>query len=242
MNNKQFLKKSCAAALVAVMVCSSSALFAQVKVGTNPTSINAANNLEVEASTAGRKTSVDKTTGQVTIADGTEGAGKILTSDATGGASWQPITTAAKSPKMRLYAGTTPYFTTNFQIQEINYATTDFTEGGMLKVGNGIKVPVDGIYQLSALAVYTNPGCSDVNAFLGTGLYVAVNGALINNHYIGREGSRGNAYQFTNAFTDLVKLNANDVVTMRVNFSINYFPAGCNTKISDGTFSMTYVP
>ncbi|GLU56215.1 hypothetical protein [Dyadobacter frigoris] len=92
MNNKQFLKKAYAAAMVAVMVCSSSALFAQVKIGSNPTSINAANNLEVEASTAGRKTSVDKVTGQVTIKDGTEGTGKILTSDATGGASWQAAT------------------------------------------------------------------------------------------------------------------------------------------------------
>lgn len=74
----------------AALFCSAS-VFAQVKIGSNPTSINAANNLEVEASTAGRKTSIDKTTGQVTIKDGTEGTGKVLTSDATGGASWQPI-------------------------------------------------------------------------------------------------------------------------------------------------------
>lgn len=43
----------------------------------------------MEASTPGRKTKIDKTTGQVTITDGTEGAGKVLTSDATGGTSWQ---------------------------------------------------------------------------------------------------------------------------------------------------------
>lgn len=67
----------------------SSSLWAQVKIGANPTVINAANNLEVEASTTGRKTSVDKVTGQVTIKDGTEGMGKVLTSDASGGASWQ---------------------------------------------------------------------------------------------------------------------------------------------------------
>ncbi len=79
--------------IAAAMLLGTSSAFAQVKIGSNPTSINAANNLEVEASTAGRKTSVDKTTGQVTIKDGTEGAGKILTSDATGGASWQSPTT-----------------------------------------------------------------------------------------------------------------------------------------------------
>lgn len=68
----------------------SSTSFAQVKIGTNPTTIEPNSNLEVEASTAGRKMKVDKTTGQVTIADGTQGAGKLFTSDAVGGGSWQP--------------------------------------------------------------------------------------------------------------------------------------------------------
>lgn len=71
----------------------SSAVFAQVKIGTNPTTIGATNNLEVEASTSGRKTSVDKTTGQVTIADGSQGVNKILTSDANGASSWKSPTT-----------------------------------------------------------------------------------------------------------------------------------------------------
>ncbi|GLU56949.1 hypothetical protein [Dyadobacter frigoris] len=53
MNKKQFLKKAFAAALVAVMVCSSSALFAQVKIGANPTSIATGSALEVEASDKG---------------------------------------------------------------------------------------------------------------------------------------------------------------------------------------------
>lgn len=86
---QQFSKKISAAMLAAALLLSSSAVFAQVKIGTNPTTINAANNLEVEASTAGNKVSVDKTTGKVTIADGSQGAGKVLTSDATGIATWQ---------------------------------------------------------------------------------------------------------------------------------------------------------
>ena len=71
------------------LLLSSSAIFAQVKIGTNPTTINAANNLEVEASTAGRKTSIDKVTGQVTIADGTQKAGRVFTSDGIGAGSWK---------------------------------------------------------------------------------------------------------------------------------------------------------
>ncbi|WP_342085935.1 hypothetical protein [Dyadobacter sp. OTU695] len=81
--------KITSALFAAALLCGSSAAFAQVKIGTNPTTIEPNSNLEVEASTPGRKTKIDKTTGQVTITDGTEGAGKVLTSDAAGGASWQ---------------------------------------------------------------------------------------------------------------------------------------------------------
>jgi hypothetical protein len=90
MNQKQLLfNRLRTAAFAAAMLFGTSAVFAQVKIGTNPTVINPANNLEVEASTTGRKTSVNKTTGQVTITDGTQGAGKVLTSDANGASSWQ---------------------------------------------------------------------------------------------------------------------------------------------------------
>lgn len=85
---QQFSKTISAAMLAAALFFGSSAAFAQVKIGTNPTVIGATNNLEVEASTAGNKVSVDKTTGKVTIADGSQGAGKVLTSDANGVATW----------------------------------------------------------------------------------------------------------------------------------------------------------
>lgn len=81
--------KITSALFAAALLLGASSAFAQVKIGTNPTTIEPNSNLEVEASTAGRKTKIDKTTGQVSIADGTQGAGKVLTSDATGGASWQ---------------------------------------------------------------------------------------------------------------------------------------------------------
>ena len=60
---------------------------AQVKMGANPGTIGTNSGLEVEA-TNGNKTIVNKATGQVTIQDGTQGAGKSLTSDANGGSSW----------------------------------------------------------------------------------------------------------------------------------------------------------
>lgn len=67
---------------------------AQVKIGNNPTVIESNNNLEVESATTSgnpaknNKFSVDKN-GKVTIKDGTEGAGKLLVSDANGTVSFQ---------------------------------------------------------------------------------------------------------------------------------------------------------
>lgn len=91
MKTKQLFSKTlCTAMFAAAMAFGSSAVFAQVKIGTNPTTINAANNLEVEAS-GGSKVSVDKTTGKVTIADGSQGDLRILTSDATGVATWRDL-------------------------------------------------------------------------------------------------------------------------------------------------------
>lgn len=90
MRTKQQLTRAIATALFAVTcLVTSPTAFAQVKIGTNPTVIDPANNLEVEASTAGRKVTVDKATGKLTLADGSQGNKKILTSDVNGVATWE---------------------------------------------------------------------------------------------------------------------------------------------------------
>ena len=96
---------------------------AQVKIGSNPTVIETQSNLEVEASTPNRKVKVDKTSGQLTIKDGTEGVGKILTSDAVGGASWQfpastTILTGVNNPPEGVYItpSLTPEYTADCPI------------------------------------------------------------------------------------------------------------------------------
>lgn len=86
MTTPNYFSKSIGFACAALL--SSTCLFAQVKIGSSPTTIGPNNNLEVE-STGGQKTFIHKTTGQVTIADGTQGTGKVFTSDAVGGGSWQ---------------------------------------------------------------------------------------------------------------------------------------------------------
>jgi len=67
--------------------------FAQVKMGANPASIETGSAMEVEA-VNGNKTIVNKTTGQVRIQDGTQGADRVLTSDSNGNASWKNISEA----------------------------------------------------------------------------------------------------------------------------------------------------
>lgn len=64
---KQLLSKSCVGlSLAAGLLLSSSAVFAQVKIGTNPTVIGVNNSLEVEA-TNNKKVIVDKTTGTLKV-------------------------------------------------------------------------------------------------------------------------------------------------------------------------------
>ncbi|MGA0560310.1 hypothetical protein ACO2Q8_26840 [Larkinella sp. VNQ87] len=87
---------------VLILLLSAYTVQAQVKIGSNPTTPEPTSNLEVEASTPNRKVKVNKTTGQLTIQDGTEGTGKVLTSDAVGGASWQSIKTTAVSSTVQI--------------------------------------------------------------------------------------------------------------------------------------------
>ncbi|KAF2329010.1 hypothetical protein [Flavobacterium daemonense] len=59
----------------------------QIKIGNNPTKISTNANLEIEA-VSGGKISVSKDLGKITIKDGSEGLGKVLTSDSNGEATW----------------------------------------------------------------------------------------------------------------------------------------------------------
>ncbi|WP_375448413.1 hypothetical protein [uncultured Fibrella sp.] len=80
-----------------LLLAGATATYAQVKIGANAKTIGSASNLEVEAAN-GNKTIVDKATGQVTIQDGTQGTNKILTSDANGASSWQPLASQPSFP------------------------------------------------------------------------------------------------------------------------------------------------
>lgn len=139
-----------------VILLTGTTLFAQVKIGTNPTVINAANNLEVEASTAGRKTSIDKTTGQVTIADGTQKLGRVFTSDANGGGSWQAgLVFAGYATSQSIAQDNVP--------TTINFISEFDPESAWDDTAEEYTIPVAGYYSISFSGVnyfvddYSNP-------------------------------------------------------------------------------------
>lgn len=212
MNMKQLLSKSCAGlSLAAGLFLAGSTVFAQVKIGTNPTVIDPANNLEVEASTAGRKTSIDKSSGKVTIADGSQGTSKILTSDANGVATWEapsvqdtPVflsVNKAGTASQSLGAGGT--------LTKVDYGAKSFDKSTNFDLtSDAFTVPSNGAgyYQISGS--YT---CSPVTGqTFGIGLYMYVNGSLVKSIVQSAQNGAGSVTW---------KLNAGDIVTFYVQTS-----------------------
>jgi hypothetical protein len=201
------MKKTIYSALfAAAMLFVTSSAFAQVKIGTNPTVIEATSNLEVEASTAGRKVKVNKTTGQMTIADGTQGDKKILTSDANGGASWQP---AIQNTDVALSVLAATQNITN-GARTMDFASVEFDKGANFNVTtNEFTAPSAGYYQANLTVI-----CGTA-AGVQTGRYgyLLVNGGshrlLFNESVASNEG-------YTVYSGRLVKLNAGDKLSIHI--------------------------
>jgi len=134
------------AILVAALVFGAASISnAQVKVGANPASIGTTSNLEVEA-TNGNKTIVDKATGQVTIQDGTQGTGKVLTSNATGATSWQ---TAVAQPSPEVVLSVKRSTTVLTAGGTVVYESKNFDKGNNFTLPSTFTAPSDGYYQLT---------------------------------------------------------------------------------------------
>lgn len=217
MKAKQRLAIPLATALFAVAIfLNTSALFAQVKIGTNPTTINAANNLEVEASTAGRVTSVNKTTGQVTIMDGTEGLNKILTSDVNGAASWQ--TPAAQNTEVMVSAKLTVSQSLPFPaITKLNFNSELFDKGNHFDLTTDqLSTPSSGYYSVNVGFTRSGTASNSISGFL------YVNNAASSEGNLWDEGIAAGA-GYTVSATRLIYLNAGDLLDFRLrpNFAID---------------------
>ncbi|WP_353718762.1 hypothetical protein [Dyadobacter sp. 676] len=200
------------------IVCSSS--FAQVKIGSNPTVIEPNSNLEVEASTPSRKMKVDKTTGQVTIQDGTEGSGKVFTSDAVGGGSWQNITFPATSLAPFSTLMTTVFQTMPSSNGPATYTTVIF-QGENSDAANAFN-PASGEFTAPSSGYYIMFGSTqfDNTSLPGTPGFVASCLRLYKGTTPFAQGcslnSVANAEPVLSAsVSNVIHLNAGDVVTLK---------------------------
>lgn len=230
MKTKQHhLKKSFISAVSALaMVFGSSSVFAQVKIGTNPTTIEPNSNLEVEASTAGRKMKVDKTTGQVSIADGTQGAGKIFTSDAVGGGSWQSVSliafAAAQGGRQNL-----PQSIDAGQLGTVTFPgeTTDPTNAFTPSTGTFV-TPVTGHYVLFGSTQFDNSALPGIPNLDRTCLHLYVNNTSVT------QGCAFPSATFSStSISNLVRLNAGDTVTLRAGAGVS---SGATFAVAVSTF------
>jgi hypothetical protein len=224
---KQFTTKLWTALFGAAVLLSSSELMAQVKIGTNPTTIGATNNLEVEASTAGRKTSVDKVTGQVTIADGTQGTGKVFTSDANGGGSWQkPVQDV--DVLFSVVATTTTAIPTGAGVPDtkINYGSAVFDKNNNFNLGTDqLTLPSSGFY-LFSVGIQRAGSPVPLNSI---STYIYVNGVATGGNLWDSNINAGEGYTVTT--TRILKLAAGDVVDVRAkgNFANDVINSGNGT-------------
>lgn len=114
------ISKTITAAMVAVLLTGTSAVYAQVKIGTNPTAIGASSNLEIEASN-NKKTISDKTTGTFKVEN-------------------KPTAAKTDSVVMRDPAGELHQISAKRLLETQNVATTVFE--GILSVSQPIPIIV----------------------------------------------------------------------------------------------------
>jgi len=225
MNKKQLLFKTLSMAVfAAVMLFNTSEVSAQVKIGSNPTVINAANNLEVEASTTGRKTSVDKVTGQVTIKDGTEGDGKILTSDVNGASRWDSGTSA-----FRVTSGsqiiTAPVGVIN-AFYNVDFNAKVFDQDGIFTLANDrLTVTKAGTILLSGSIVVIN------SVYTGASIALFKNGVFV----INSGGAFGAGEQIPVSISLVDTSVVGDYYELRVNTNIG------SATVLNGNFSGTRI-
>lgn len=124
-----------------------------------------------------------------------------------GGAFVQPVMAQPTVVAGRLYTGSAVAIPTGTTTPtQITGLVEDFVSGGMTASGNELTVPVAGIYQVSAQVFWNNAPSAQVFA-----LKVYRNGSLL--RQAGESGD-GGVIVAAPSFTDLISLDAGDVLTL----------------------------
>lgn len=210
------LKSTIQGGILSAALLLSSTLMAQVKIGGNPTTIDSNNNLEVEASTPGRKTAINKTTGQLTITDGTQGSGKVFTSDANGAGSWQTSGAGCASFDARGDNTTTPVVDTGvFTPTKLIANNTSYSPSGAYNSTTGeYTIPENGFYLFHGSAGTYDVASGHTGARNTTVQLVSVSKGLLSYSVISELDYGIGAWQ---EVTSANYLTAGDKVTFQIN-------------------------
>jgi hypothetical protein len=147
--------------------------------------------------------------GSLKIVDGTQGAGKVLVSDATGKGSWQPPYNPSNNSSFKVVGNAGQTIPSNQSEIKVVFQNTTWDDGGGFDLANSkFVVPSAGVYQFNiklALTEYSNSLSS--YPFLN----IKVNGTVVD---------REVATVFTGlqamVYSGVVKVNANDIVEVFV--------------------------
>lgn len=216
---------------------------AQVKIGTNSTNIEANSNFEIEASTSGRKMKVDKTTGQITIADGTQEYARVLTSDANGNASWKKIGTESLTPfPSALLSGAKSEILESGVTQIIRFPNLVIAKTAWIVDQNGLKVLAEGDYFVEvAFTMENSEGCT------GSSLMSLAVSPVINDVVYEGAGTMDRLtpvyfQTFKHKVTNRLGLIYNNQVKYAVKATIVSPQASCTTKITSGSMTLNFQP
>ncbi|OGU56257.1 MAG: hypothetical protein A2X64_10125 [Ignavibacteria bacterium GWF2_33_9] len=171
--------------------------------------------------------------GRVAIFDGTEGIGKVLTSDASGNASWQDQTSQSVGISMQLFTSniTVPHAT---YVPIVNWLIVKNEDGGSnYNPATGeYTISVPGVYQINATALWINNGSGTGSA----GLSLYINGSFEMDVSTPVSASAW----ITNVISYARRLNVGDKVSFKL---VQYSGAPMTLNFNSGgqTFSVQYL-
>lgn len=238
------LKNLLTSSLIFALISASGTLFAQIKIGTNSTSIDPNSNLEVEGSMSGRKLKVDKTTGQLTIADGTQAANAVLVSDADGNAKWTTLTPShlSKLPRMGANGAQTGPLVSGERVN-LRYPQFSFVQGGFHIPESGTyKVIYSGWYYIETTLTIENSAECSGSSLMGLEISLSYNGQPSPFPIIDEKLTPVFEDKYITKVSKMTQLSAGDYTSFSILPTIKSPQAGCTVKVTNGNYFISYVP
>jgi hypothetical protein len=172
--------------------------------------------------------------GSVRIVDGTQAAGRVLTSDANGRATWTNPQSLLKSFASIYFGGTTDVTLAHNNVVEFGSVHT--TTGNISANNNNIRVSISGRYSIQYKMTVYEGNQSDAfrfNVFRGNTI---IPGSLISTGRLDRNDRNDRAITVSGSV--IVDLVANDQISLRclstnnnANDRINLVPNGCSLSV-----------